>query len=79
MPFSNSLEYCRETQNKNGEPVKAPRWGGGVSLSLENEPQIELQLAHAVWRVWRGIGFDRINHAAAAAVDAGVALRRTET
>lgn len=45
---------------------------------LEKESQTKLQLPHPVWRVRRGIRFDRTNDSASATVDAGIALGRAE-
>src|SRR5258705_12495678 len=46
-------------KQKNGEPVRAPRRGGGVSFSLlESDPDAELQLTHANGRTRGRIGFD---------------------
>src|SRR5581483_3856583 len=64
---------------KKREPWRAPLfplWGG--VLRLESEAKPELQLAHAVRSVRSSIGFDRVNYAAAGAVDAGVALSGAE-
>lgn len=60
--------------------MRAPRWGGGVLVGLENELDAELQLAHTRRRAGRVVALDVSNLSRrASAVDAGITLIAIES
>ena len=75
--LSTRNEECGAAKKNERGALRSPPSLSGW-LWLESCPQAELQLAHAVRRVRRSIGFDRRDLPGAGTIDAGIALRGVE-